>query len=189
MHGHALSSIRYQELGSFVRHVTRVLAALSSAALLSLGAANSAQADSPDNGFFNKLTNLNSGMCAAVGNNSTQPGAGLIQFPCDNKYNKQFSSGWAGTSAYFLRVRSTGQCVTPQGPANHALVVQSYCSNNDAQVWVAESLGNDSYRLRNRSSGLCLTAAWGMTNSGQPLDQSTCGGFNGQAWRFSAMHN
>ncbi|MDJ0343916.1 RICIN domain-containing protein [Streptomyces sp. H10-C2] len=165
------------------------MAALSSAALLSLGAATSAHADGPDNGYYNKMTNLNSGMCAAVGNNSTSPGAGLIQFPCDNKYNKQFAAGWAGSNAYFLRIRSDNQCVTVQSWAEHALVVQSYCANSDAQVWVAESLGNDSYRLRNRASGLCLTAAWGMTNSGQPLDQSTCGGFNGQAWRFSAMHN
>ncbi|MFD0314700.1 RICIN domain-containing protein [Streptomyces flavalbus] len=161
--------------------------AVLSALALAAGMATPAAADTPANGQYNNMRVLHTGMCAAVGNNSTKVGAGLIQYPCDSKYNKQFYAQWAGTNAYFLRIRSTGMCVSPQTGADHALVVQLPCANVDSQVWVAEPVGTDSYTLRNRSTGFCMGVAWGTTNSGQPLDQSTCGSFNGQTWRFTAV--
>ncbi|GAA1222558.1 hypothetical protein GCM10009665_10990 [Kitasatospora nipponensis] len=172
-----------------MKKVSGTLALLSSALLLAVGSAGTAQADVPLDGYYNTMTNLNSGMCASVGNNSTSPGAGLIQYPCDSKANKQFLATGAGTDAYFFHIRSDGQCLSPSGPGEHTQVVQLSCSNTDAQVWITTSLGNDSYQLKNRATGFCLTAAWGMTNSGQPLDQSTCGAFQGQAWRFTAVRS
>ncbi|MEU9132310.1 RICIN domain-containing protein [Kitasatospora sp. NPDC048540] len=166
---------------------TALLAAFSCAALMSLGAASVAHADTPANGSGNTIKNLNSGLCAAVGDNSKSNGAGLIQYKCDTKANKQFTSTWAGTDSYFFKVTSSGKCIQPQGTAEHALVVQQTCSNSDLQVWTAVFLGNDSYQLRNRASGLCLGAGWGATNSGQPLDQAVCGAFPGQSWRFTAQ--
>ncbi|MEV8536240.1 RICIN domain-containing protein [Streptomyces sp. NPDC051211] len=158
--------------------------ALFCSVALAVGLATPAAADNPSNGRYNTIRATHTGMCAAVGNNSTSAGAGLIQFPCDYKYNKQFLAQGAGTDAYFLRVRSTNMCVTPQSGAEHAILVQAPCVNVDSQVWVAEYAGSDSWRLRNRATGFCMGVAWGTTNSGQPLDQSTCGAFNGQTWRF-----
>ncbi|QES49545.1 hypothetical protein DEJ50_18785 [Streptomyces venezuelae] len=159
--------------------------ALLSSLALAVGLATPAAADNPSNGRYNNVRAMHTGMCAAVGNNSTSPGAGLIQFPCDRKYNKQFVGQGAGTDAYFLRVRSTNMCITPQTGADHAVLVQAPCVNMDSQVWVATYAGNDSWQLRNRATGFCMGVAWGAGNSGQPLDQSSCGAFDGQSWRFT----
>ncbi|WNF30205.1 RICIN domain-containing protein [Streptomyces sp. C11-1] len=161
--------------------------AVFSALALAVGMATPAAADSPSNGRWNNMRALHTGMCAAVGNNSTKVGAGLIQYRCDYKSNKEFYAQGAGTNAYFLRIRSTNMCVTPQTGADHALLVQSPCANVDSQVWVAEYAGNDSWKMRNRATGFCMGVAWGTTNSGQPLDQSSCGAFDGQTWRFTAV--
>ncbi|WP_179118030.1 RICIN domain-containing protein [Saccharothrix sp. ALI-22-I] len=57
------------------------------------------------------------------------------------------------------------------------MITQDYCRALDTPVWITEPSGVNTYRLRNRASNLCLTVAWGRTNSGQPLDQTTCGTF------------
>jgi hypothetical protein len=155
-----------------------------------------AAADAPTLGytFSNTLTSLNSGLCAAVGNNSTSPGMHLIQYKCDGKDNKRFHLLSAGTNKFFMKVKSSlGRtshlCVAPRGSstAEHAVLEQIQCANTDFQVWEAISLGNDSYRLRNFGSGLCMTVAWDQTYSGQPLDQASCGAFVAQAWRFTRV--
>jgi hypothetical protein len=170
-----------------VRKLAKIVSMVAGVAALALALAVPAVADSPGNNYYNKMVATHTGMCAAVGNNSTSAGAGLIQYRCDNKGNKQFLGQGAGTNAYFLRILSTKMCVTPREHvlADHTEIVQMPCTNTDTQVWNAEFAGQDLYRLRNRASGLCLTVAWGMTNSGQPLDQTTCGTFgNAQVWRF-----
>ncbi|MEU9305225.1 RICIN domain-containing protein [Streptomyces sp. NPDC048269] len=166
------------------KKLTGAIAALTGSVLLTLGSPGIAEAAAPDASYYNRLVTLNTGMCAAVGGNSTSVGAGFIQFPCDGKYNKQFHSQWAGTNAYFLKVRSTNLCMTPESTAEHAVIRQQYCANSDLQVWVTEYMGNDNYRLRNRATGFCMGPGWGMTWSGQPLEQAACGTFAGQDWRF-----
>jgi hypothetical protein len=168
-----------------MKRLIGVLAALSGVLLASLTMATPANAARPDNGAWNAMTNLNSGRCAAVGNDSRSPGAGLIHYKCDGKYNKRFKALPAGGNLYFLQIRSTGMCVAPQTGADHAVLIQNWCDYSGfAKVWAIEYLGNDSYRLRNQSTGLCMGVAWGVTFSGQPLDQTTCDAFPGQAWRF-----
>ncbi|MEJ8641896.1 RICIN domain-containing protein [Streptomyces sp. MS1.HAVA.3] len=168
-----------------MRKPAGVLCALLSSFVLALGLASPAAADSPGNGQWNRMIADHTGMCAAVGNNSTRPGAGLIQYPCDKKPNKQFVAQGAGTNAYFLRIKSTSMCVTPVDGSDHSLIVQALCNHStDQQVWVAEYAGSNLYRMRNRATGLCMGVAWGTTNSGQPLDQSICGAVGGQNWRF-----
>lgn len=150
-----------------------------------LGTATTAHADVPNNGAWNRMVNLNSGMCVAVGNDSRAAGAGLIQFRCDGKYNKRFKAIPAGGNLYSLQIRSTGMCVVPQTGADHAILVQQHCMHAYAGIWAIEYLGGDSYQLRNATTGMCMGVAWGMIYSGQPLDQTTCGALNGQAWGFT----
>lgn len=155
-----------------------------------------AVADAPTPGytFSNWMTSLHTGMCAAVGDNSTRDGMHLIQYRCDGKDNKRFHLLPAGTDKYFMKVKSSlglayHLCLAPKdnSRAEHALVVQTRCANTDFQVWETISLGNDSYRVRNYATGLCMTVAWDMRNSGQPLDQASCGAFAAQAWRFTRI--
>jgi len=169
-----------------------VVAAVVTAAVLP-GTA-SAAAPTPGYTFSNTMTTLHTGMCAAVGNNSTSAGMHLIQYRCDGKDNKRFHLLPAGTDKYFIKVKSSlglssHLCLAPKDDsrAQHALVVQSRCANSDFQVWETVSLGNDSYRVRNYATGLCMTVAWDMRNSGQPLDQASCGAFSAQAWRFTRV--
>ncbi|MDB1088564.1 RICIN domain-containing protein [Streptomyces sp. ACA25] len=162
------------------KKLTGLVAALS-AVLFMLGTATPANAV-PPSAAWQQIVTLQTGMCATAGGNGE-----LIQYRCDNKRNKQFSSAWAGTDAYFLRVYSSFQCVAPSSAAEYANIVQVTCSNTDLQVWEAEFQGNDSYRLRNRATGMCLTVAWDVTASGQPLNQSRCGAFAAQTWRFRNM--
>ncbi len=168
-----------------MRKPAGVLWTLFCSLVLALGLATPAAADTPGNGQWNRMIADHTGMCAAVGNNSTRPGAGLIQYPCDKKDNKEFLASGAGTNAYFLRIKSTNMCVSPVDGSNHALIVQVQCDpKTDQQVWVTESAGSNIYRMRNRASGLCMGVVWGVTTSGAPLFQAECGSMGGQNWRF-----
>lgn len=172
-----------------MRSLGKLAVAALSAAGLAVLAPSAANADQAGAGTFQVKTTL-TGMCASVGDNSSSAGMHLIQYRCDYKDNKRWTFGWAGTNAYTLAVRSTGMCMTPKAhsTADHAVITQDYCRSLDTQVWITEPSGVNTYRLRNRASGLCLTVAWGRTNSGQPLDQTTCGAYDrAQDWTLKSV--
>lgn len=130
------------------------------------------------------------GMCAAVGNNSIQPGMWFIQYKCDGKENKRFDLVPTGTpSQYYLQVRSTGLCMVPEGmsPGAHMQIVQNACQPFAAFRWTLTPQGDGKFTMTNAQSSLCLGVAWGMTNSGQPLDQASCGAHTGQAWTIPGL--
>lgn len=128
------------------------------------------------------------GMCAAVGDNSNRENMHFIQYKCDGKANKYFTfTRVPGTTAWIIRVNSTQMCVIPRdySTAEHTVLVQNRCSiTNPASQWTAVSTLAGTYTFRNVASGQCLSVAWGRTNSGQPLDQATCG-LPGQEWRLA----
>ncbi|MFV0373553.1 RICIN domain-containing protein [Microbacterium sp.] len=130
-----------------------------------------------------------SGMCAAVGGNSTQQNMHFIQYKCDRKLNKSFTFTRApgSSDAWIIRVRSTGMCVVPENysTANHTVVVQKDCNeSNAASQWRSERSASGTYAFRNAASpGRCLGVGWDQTYSGQPLDLATCGA-PGQQWNL-----
>lgn len=128
------------------------------------------------------------GMCAAVGDNSNSPGMWFIQFTCDGKANKKFDLVPTGSpSQYSLKVKSTGLCMAPEGPGNHARIVQRQCQSTPEFRWTLASQSDGRFTMANGQSNLCLGVAWGTTNSGQPLDQASCGAQAGQAWAIPGL--
>ncbi len=142
----------------------------------------------PGTVYNTELKAGHTGMCAAVGDNSTNAGMWFIQYKCDGKNNKKFDLIPAGAaSQYYLKVRSTGMCMVPESTANHAEIVQNTCQSSDQFRWTLTRQGDGKYTMANSQSNLYLGVAWGMTGSGQPLDQATGGAHTGQAWTIPGL--
>ncbi len=142
----------------------------------------------PGTVYNTELKAGHTGMCAAVGGNSTNAGMWFIQYKCDGKTNKKFDLIPTGAaSQYQLKVRSTGLCMVPEGTGNHAVIVQNPCGYSAASMWNLAKQGDGKFTMINAQSNLCLGVAWGMPGSGQPLDQATCGAFTGQAWTIPGL--
>lgn len=140
---------------------------------------------------YTELRAGHTGMCAAVGDNSTKAGMWFIQYKkCDGKENKKFDLVPTGTpSQYYLQVRSTKMCMVPKELSGlHVEIVQNPCQSSDEFRWTLDRQADGKYTMRNGfDSSLCLGVAYGGTNSGMPLDQAPCGSFAGQVWTIPGL--
>lgn len=132
------------------------------------------------------------GMCLAIGDSSTTPGAKAIQWTCEGisnqrwiKWQRQVNFG----GVYVLQNQATGQCLAiPHGSATPGLgVIQWTCTDGLEQQW-RESYqacrdGEACTTYTNVATGLVLAIPNGSLTRGVQAIQWNGDGNDDQTWR------
>jgi hypothetical protein len=126
---------------------------------------------------YHSLVIAKNSLCLDVYGNTSNSGAAIDQYTCNNQSNQQFQfvpiSGGYGE----LQAQNSGQDVTvansstTQGQTD---IVQQPVNGNAASLWLPQQQSDGSWQFKNQNSGLCLDVYGNGSNTGQQLDQWPC---------------
>jgi pectinesterase len=135
------------------------------------------------------MVNINSGACMAVPGSSTQQGASLIQWSCNQvNLDQQWQLSTVSTNVLNLINANSGQCLAVPGSSTTRGVslIQWPCNaaNHDQQWTVTTTDPNSFTTLVNVNSGQCLAVPGASSTDGTSLIQWTCNNSSEQNWRL-----
>jgi len=155
--------------------------------IAALGLASVNAAAQPTTGNY-WIKNRNSNLCLDVEDESTEPGAQIIQSRCTRREDQQFRLAVDGRNPdlYYLIVDRTGQCMGPRRRDSmnpRAPMVQAPCTTQDHHKFRLVSMGSY-YRIVSERSGLCLAVDGSSLEEGARILQFGCHGRPNQQFRF-----
>jgi hypothetical protein len=145
--------------------------------------ASSAPSNAIPTGWVN-IISKNSGKCMDVINQSTAPGANLIQYDCWGGDNQKFlftpvSGGYKVTAKHSgLQLDVWGG--TEDGPP----IAQWTYWGGPNEIFQLNPTSDGYYSINPVSSGKCFDVAAISRDNGAPVIQWTCWGGDNQKWRF-----
>jgi hypothetical protein len=139
-------------------------------------------------GFSSSLVDQGDNLCMENPGFTTVASAQFDQGSCGAGADQQFQfvPTSAGSSTYYIKSMTPGDCVEAEGGsmAAGAPVVQNPCSYGSAEQFALQSVGTGVYQVVAQSSGLCLAPQGNGTGSGVGLVQATCTTAGSDEWRI-----
>ena len=132
-------------------------------------------------GGLYRLRAVMSGLCLDVSGGSTQAGANIQQWTCNNLAPQNWTLEAAG-GAFTLRSQQSGMCLAAAGDTAGANVAQQPCDGSATQSWSIRNVGLGYYELSR--GGNCLDVAGGSTMAGGNVQQWTCNQLSPQIWHL-----
>jgi hypothetical protein len=135
-----------------------------------------------------QITNVNSGKCLDVANNSTANNAAIQQWTCGAGDNQKWRIEPVGTGLYKLTAVHSGRVmgVGASGMADGTKVVQWDSVNVADQKWYIQASGSG-YRIVASHSNKCLDVWNFSTTDGIQLQQWVCAGNTAQQFKLKAL--
>ncbi|MFF4623344.1 ricin-type beta-trefoil lectin domain protein [Nonomuraea jabiensis] len=119
------------------------------------------------------VRNRATGMCLAVGHGEAIPGKNLIQWPCTNGPEQQ----WTRKGGQLIN-KATGMCLGKGDGKPGRPAVQNPCNGNAVQYWAHQG-----GRLVNAATGLCLVISHSEARAGKYATLWKCNaGWRDQQW-------
>jgi len=134
---------------------------------------------------WHRLVNVASAHCLDVAGGSSESGANIAQWLCNELPPQDFRPEKAGDGLFRLQARVSGHCVDVVGPVEAgADVRQQTCSDTPTQLWRFHEVGRDYYRVADRSGTYCLEVVGGSPAPGADVVLGCCADRASQTWRL-----
>jgi hypothetical protein len=128
-----------------------------------------------------RLVNVRAAHCLDIAGGSTQPGANIADWICNDQPPQDFHVEPAGRGVFTLTARNSGHCAdVPAGDD----VRQTVCDERASQKWRFVNVGRDTYQVVNAVSGRCLDVLGGSEAPGADVVVSPCTNRSQQFWRL-----
>lgn len=172
---------------------TALLAALLVPATAAAAAPGSTGPVRPNDSGYVHVIDYHSNQCLAVPGGSTDAGARLMQWYCNDAVADHYwnlvpaFTDHFGRTFYHLVNLNDGQCLALPGGTTEAgtQVMQWPCGDYPDHYWTLQYIDTTSrFHLINYNSGQCLSIGGGSTDLGAPVTQWPCGTGDDQLWRL-----
>jgi hypothetical protein len=126
---------------------------------------------------YHQLVVGNDNLCLDVYGNTSNSGAAIDQWNCNNQTNQQFQFVPGSNGYGQIQAQNSGQVVTVSGNATASGtpdIVQQPSSGSSTALWKPIQQSDGSYSFQNQGSGLCLDVYGASSTPGQQLAQWPC---------------
>jgi hypothetical protein len=143
---------------------SRVLILAAGLAIAAL-ATITAPAGAAPGAFYAEAINRNSGKCVNVAGGSSDNGAWIQQYHCDNTPAAKFLFLQNREGYYEISNQNSRKCIDIEYGWSHngARTQQFNCNGSQTQQWRLVDLGNGYYNFVGRLSNRCLDVPWADT--------------------------
>ena len=138
----------------------------------------------PTNPGFSLVKNDHSGQCLFVVNASLDPGTAIMQHPCAEVRNQQFTVSKQANGSFLFRDANSRNCMKASSTkAGAAIQTADGCvSEDESQQFELKPSANKIYEVISRVSGLCLGVPVQSTVAGAQMQSQVCDGSASQKW-------
>jgi hypothetical protein len=163
------------------RPILAALVALTAVAV-SLALASPASASSTTG----ELGNIGDNLCLQPLNGSNQPGAAIVQEPCDNSFAQEWAFISLGGTSYRFQNLSSALCLDARGGATNGTPIQQWtCSSISNEKWDTGLRLPDAVPLTSQVSGThshCLDVPGAQPVVGLAMQLYGCNESVAQGW-------
>jgi hypothetical protein len=149
------------------------------------GLALAAPADAATS-FSHPIRNYGNDMCLQPDGDSTEPGAAIVQEPCNGSLAQDWGFLTLGGTRNRLINHSSGMCMDAFGGAtNGTPIVQWPCATITNETWSPSRPLPEIVSLRSRVAGTnshCLDVPYGQAVPGLQMQLYACNGTAAQTW-------